>query len=109
MAISCGFGFATSDVANLRDTVGIDRIKCSKVAQICGGETTAVFIVQLYRKLFDNLLAVFCSFISALDLLYDFPTNQPIRYYHIVVNGSNNIGSCLLKNRDNPLLLITFG
>jgi hypothetical protein len=55
-------------------------MKCSEITQICGGETTAVFIVQLCRKLFDNLLAVFCSFISALDLLYDFPTNKLLPY-----------------------------
>jgi hypothetical protein len=103
VAIFDGLEFATSDVANLRDTVKIDRVKGSEVAQIGGGETAAVFVIQLCRKLFYNLLAVFGPFISPLDFLHDFSANQPMRYHHIVVNGSNNIGACLFQNRYNPI------
>ena len=64
--------FATCDVANLRDPIGINRVKGSKVAQIGGRKTAAVFMVQLGRKLFYYLLAVFGPLISALNFLYDF-------------------------------------
>lgn len=78
MAFSRPFEFATCDVANLRDTVGIDRVKGSKVAQVGGGKTTPILTGQLRGKLFDYLLAVFGALISTLNLLNDFTPDEPM-------------------------------
>ena len=103
VAFSLSFEFARCDVANLWDTVGIDRVKSSKVTQVGRGKTTPILTGQLRGKLFDYLLALFGTLISALNLLNDFTPDEPIGDDHIVVDRSDNVGASLFKNRNHTM------
>ena len=95
--------FITRLVMNFRQPLGVDLVEQSEIAQIGNGKPFAVSFMQSFGEFRQNFFSVCRTFITGLQFLNNFASDQPLGDNHVVIDGADCVRAGLLQNGNHPV------